>query len=85
MTALLQVERNLLDLTNFLVTAVKVPTGWKWEELDAKLREEGVIFGGSYEKLSGVVFRIGHMGSQTTDTNLLEVALNKLQKILKPN
>lgn len=30
------------------VTAIRVPENTTWEELDQKLREEGVIFGGRY-------------------------------------
>jgi aspartate aminotransferase-like enzyme len=44
------------------VTAVKVPSGWSWTELDATLRAKGVLFGGSYGKLNGSVFRIGIEG-----------------------
>jgi aspartate aminotransferase-like enzyme len=46
------------------VTAVRVPEALGWEELDRRLRARGVVVGGSLEKLAGVVFRIGHMGSQ---------------------
>lgn len=64
------------------VTAVKVPTNWTWDELDKALREEGVLFGGSYESLAGVVFRIGHMGSQTLNLEALGKALDKLEAVL---
>jgi aspartate aminotransferase-like enzyme len=46
------------------VTAAKVPDGWTWEALDARLREHGMVVGGSYGPLAGKVFRIGHMGTQ---------------------
>jgi aspartate aminotransferase-like enzyme len=46
------------------VTAAYVPKGWSWESLDAALREQGMVVGGSYGPLAGKVFRIGHMGSQ---------------------
>lgn len=46
------------------ITAVHVPEGLTWETLDARLRQRGVVVGGSWDELSGHIFRIGHMGSQ---------------------
>jgi aspartate aminotransferase-like enzyme len=46
------------------VTAVEVPTGWSWPQLDKALRAEGMAVGGNYGPLAGKVFRIGHMGTQ---------------------
>eukprot|EP01090_Pellita_catalonica_P002523 TRINITY_DN12096_c0_g1_i1.p1 TRINITY_DN12096_c0_g1~~TRINITY_DN12096_c0_g1_i1.p1 ORF type:complete len:342 (-),score=56.95 TRINITY_DN12096_c0_g1_i1:33-1058(-) len=64
------------------VTAVLVPEGTTWKELDTKLRARGVIFGGNYGKLAGKVFRIGHMGSQADET-LLTSGLNQLAQIIQ--
>ena len=64
------------------MTAVKVPEGWTWEKLDGKLREKGVYFVGSYGKLKGQVFRIGHMGSQC-DLELVRNALKVLEDTVK--
>ncbi len=46
------------------VTAVKVPEGIPWPELDRRFRAKGLAAGGSYGPLAGKVFRLGHMGSQ---------------------
>ena len=46
------------------VTALRVPDGLPWPELDRRLRARGMAVGGSWEKLAGRVFRIGHMGHQ---------------------
>lgn len=46
------------------VTALRVPEGLPWHELDRRLRARGMAVGGSWEKLAGRVFRIGHMGHQ---------------------
>lgn len=46
------------------VTAVYVPENWTWEELDKALRVHGMVVAGSYGKLTGKIFRIGHMGYQ---------------------
>lgn len=57
------------------VTAVNVPDGITWEELDSRFREMGLVVGGSYGPLSGKVFRIGHMGSQADLTLVNRVLL----------
>lgn len=48
------------------VTAVKVPPSITWPAFDARLRERGLVVGGSYGPLAGKVFRLGHMGSQAS-------------------
>ncbi len=63
------------------VTAARVPDGWTWAELDAALRREGVVAGGSYGPLANVVFRFGHMGSQARP-ELIERATDALGAVL---
>jgi aspartate aminotransferase-like enzyme len=63
------------------VTAVHVPEGISWSRLDAKLRREGLVAAGSYGPLSGIIFRLGHMGTQA-DQCLVEKALDVLKKVL---
>eukprot|EP00455_Lapot_gusevi_P048870 TRINITY_DN6826_c0_g3_i1.p1 TRINITY_DN6826_c0_g3~~TRINITY_DN6826_c0_g3_i1.p1 ORF type:complete len:319 (+),score=58.74 TRINITY_DN6826_c0_g3_i1:248-1204(+) len=46
------------------VTAIRVPSDIPWPAFDRALRHHGLVVGGSYDKLAGHVFRIGHMGSQ---------------------
>ena len=62
------------------VTAVKVPEGIAWSELDRRAREHGLVMGGSSGPMAGKVFRLGHMGSQA-DIGLVDQALDVLQKI----
>ena len=64
------------------VTAAYVPVGWTWKEFDAALREKGLAIGGTYGKIAGKVFRIGHMGSQA-DLKLLERALDVMEAVIK--
>ena len=64
------------------VTAVKVPEGIRWAELDARLRREGLVVGGNYGPLAEKVFRLGHMGTQA-DMELLKLALDVLEKVVK--
>ncbi|KAG0236704.1 hypothetical protein BGW42_002866 [Actinomortierella wolfii] len=63
-------------------TAVRVPAHTTWEVLDTKLRERGVVLGGSYGVTTNALFRIGHMGSQT-DRETLDYALKALEEVLK--
>jgi aspartate aminotransferase-like enzyme len=60
------------------VTAVKVPAGISWRELDERFRSKGLVVAGSYGPLSEKVFRIGHMGSQA-DINLVTQALEVIK------
>jgi len=63
------------------VTAVNVPGNKTWPELDARFREHGLVVGGSYGKLAGRVFRLGHMGTQA-DMELVSQALTVLEKVI---
>lgn len=63
------------------VTAVYVPDGVTWSELDRRFRQHGLAVGGSYGPLAGRVFRIGHMGTQA-DMDLLERALDVIEKVV---
>lgn len=63
------------------VTAVKIPRGITWQNLDAGLREEGMVVGGSYGPLADKVFRLGHMGTQA-DPDLMRSALDALEKVV---
>ena len=63
------------------VTAFYVPDGMTWPELDAALREHGLVVGGNYGSLAGKVFRIGHMGSQA-DCELVEQGMNIIAQVI---
>lgn len=63
------------------VTAVKVPDGITWQDFDQKLRAEGLVVGGSYGPLTGKVFRLGHMGSQS-NMPLMHKTLEVLKKVI---
>ena len=70
-----------IKLASPTVTAVKVPSGRTWEQLDGSLREHGMGAGGSYGLLAGKVFRIGHMGSQA-NMELVKKGMDVLEKVL---
>ncbi len=63
------------------VTAVNLPQGFTWTELDAAFRERGLVVGGSYGPLAGKVFRLGHMGSQA-DLELVKNALDVIEDVV---
>jgi aspartate aminotransferase-like enzyme len=64
------------------VTAVKVPAGMTWRELDERLRLRGVVVGGNYGPLADKVFRIGHMGIQA-DERLMAETLAALEDAVR--
>ena len=64
------------------VTAVYVPEGISWDELDKRFRSHGLAVGGSYGPLSGKIFRIGHMGAQA-DAGLVGQALDVIAEVIR--
>lgn len=70
------------DYCSPTVTAVKVPEGIAWRELDRRLRQRGVVLGGNFGPLEGKVFRLGHMGSQA-DESLIDQSLGALAEALR--
>lgn len=53
------------EICSVTVTAVKMPEGINDQELRQKVREHGVVISGGQDKLTGEIFRIGHMGRVT--------------------
>ncbi|KAF8931511.1 hypothetical protein BGZ58_007589 [Dissophora ornata] len=74
-------DKEHASLSSASVTAIRVPDNTTWEELDKKLRKEGVVFGGSYGQTANALFRIGHMGTQA-DLATVTYALDVLEKIV---
>ena len=66
------------------VSAVYVPERLPWPEFDRRLRERGLVVGGSYGPLAGKVFRIGHMGYQAR-LDLVDRALEVIEAVCKEN
>jgi aspartate aminotransferase-like enzyme len=63
------------------VTAVKVPEGVNWQQLNSALRRRGMAVGGSFGPLAGAVFRIGHMGCQA-DMELVGEGMDVLAEVV---
>jgi aspartate aminotransferase-like enzyme len=60
------------------VTAVRVPDGLDWAAFNRELRGRGLVLAGGQAKLSGQIFRIGHLGAVTV--NEIVAALEILEE-----
>lgn len=49
------------------VTAARVPDGLDWKAFNADIKRRKVVLAGGQGKLSGQVFRVGHLGTVTLD------------------
>jgi len=49
------------------VTAALVPDGLDWKAFNAEVKRRGVVLAGGQGKLTGKIFRLGHLGSVTLD------------------
>jgi aspartate aminotransferase-like enzyme len=49
------------------VTAAHVPDGLDWKAFNAELKRRGLVLAGGQGKLTGKIFRLGHLGSVTVE------------------
>jgi aspartate aminotransferase-like enzyme len=49
------------------VTAVRVPDGLDWKAFNGELKRRGLVLAGGQGKLTGQIFRLGHLGSVTVE------------------
>ena len=49
------------------VTAARIPDGLDWKALNREIKRRGLILAGGQGKLTGKIFRVGHLGSVTVD------------------
>lgn len=49
------------------VTAAHVPEGLDWKAFNAEVKRRGVVLAGGQGKLTGKIFRLGHLGSVTVE------------------
>ncbi len=71
------------------VTAAWIPDGLDWKAFNGALKRRGLVLAGGQGKLKGRIFRLGHLGSVTTDDVLaalgtLEAALIELGRDVAP-
>jgi aspartate aminotransferase-like enzyme len=57
------------------VTAAKLPEGHEWKPFNAAIKAHGVVLAGGQGKLTGKIFRLGHLGSVTVDEILGTIAV----------
>jgi len=62
------------------VTAVRLPEGRTFAEFDRQVRAHGMGISGSFGKIAGQIFRLGHMGTQATMENARN-ALDVLRQV----
>jgi aspartate aminotransferase-like enzyme len=71
------------------VTAAWIPEDLDWKAFNRALKHRGLVLAGGQGKLKGRIFRVGHLGSVTTDDILaalgtLEAALVELGRDVTP-
>ena len=57
------------------VTAANLPPGHEWKPFNAAIKSHGVVLAGGQGKLTGKIFRLGHLGSVTVDEILGTIAV----------
>jgi aspartate aminotransferase-like enzyme len=60
------------------VTAVHLPDGVEWSVMNRELRSRGLVLAGGQGKLTGRIFRVGHLGDVSVDELL--AALTTLEE-----
>ncbi len=71
------------------VTAAHVPDGLDWKAFNAEVKGRGVVLAGGQGKLTGKIFRLGHLGSVTLEEILgaisaLEIACLAIGRTVTP-
>jgi aspartate aminotransferase-like enzyme len=56
------------------VTAVRIGDGLDWKPFNAELKRRGLVLAGGQGKLTGQIFRLGHLGSVTVEEILGAIA-----------
>jgi len=63
------------DVASKTVTAAKLPEGHDWKPFNSAIKAHGVVLAGGQGKLTGKIFRLGHLGSVTIDEILGTIAV----------
>ena len=64
------------------VTAAWIPDGLDWKAFNGTLKSRGLVLAGGQGKLKGRIFRLGHLGSVTTDDILAAIGVLEEAAIL---
>ncbi|MBA2701314.1 MAG: alanine--glyoxylate aminotransferase family protein [Chloroflexi bacterium] len=65
------------------VTAAHVPDGLDWNSFNGEVKRRGVILAGGQGKLTGRIFRVGHLGSVTLEEILGALSTLELVSITR--
>ena len=63
------------------VTAAWIPDGLDWRAFNGGLKRRGLVLAGGQGKLKGRIFRLGHLGSVTTDDVIAAISAIEAQAI----
>ena len=63
------------DVASKTVTAAWIPDGLDWKAFNGGLKRRGLVLAGGQGKLKGKIFRLGHLGSVTTDDILAAIGV----------
>ena len=63
------------------VTAAHVPEGLDWKPFNADVKRNGVVLAGGQGKLSGKIFRLGHLGSVTVDEIIGAISVLEIESL----
>jgi aspartate aminotransferase-like enzyme len=63
------------------VTAAWIPDGLDWKAFNGGLKRRGLVLAGGQGKLKGRIFRLGHLGSVTTDDVIAAISAIEAQAI----
>ncbi len=64
------------------VTAATVPDDLDWKAFNAEVKRRGVVLAGGQGKLTGKIFRVGHLGSVTVEEILGAISTLEIASIL---
>jgi len=64
------------------VTAAWIPEGLDWKAFNGEVKRRGVVLAGGQGKLTGRIFRVGHLGSVTVDEILGAIATLEAASLL---
>jgi aspartate aminotransferase-like enzyme len=62
------------EVASRTVTAARIPDGLDWKAFNGDLKRRGLVVAGGQGKLQGRIFRLGHLGSVTTEEILAAIA-----------
>jgi aspartate aminotransferase-like enzyme len=69
------------EVASKTVTAAWIPDSLDWKAFNGTLKKHGLVLAGGQGKLKGRIFRLGHLGSVTTDDILAAIGVLEIAAI----